>query len=679
MRTVGFAIFAALVAAGCGGGSPCDGVSGVCIGAHIKGNATGLEQLVISIDQPAQETVRTPSTPKPIHLPARVALALPAGAGGDVVVAIDGVDGAGQVVAHTERSVSLPASGRVDADFRLDSGTALGDGGVGDDGGDGGGPDMTTGIVIAGAVDQTGYELEPVSISFSATDPEASDSMLTASGVPATATFTPAGADGMLTWTPTLSESGAYPITMTATSASDPTRTGSTPFTLTIKNTIDPVLNPFGISPDQLVLDPVGDVDGDGLADLAFCSTTGQANQLPQYSVQIIYGDKSGLPTARPYPATRTRTVTFSGPAGSSDTFAGATHCVGGDFDGDGKSDVLIVDGAYVPPAGTGAVGSYFIVFGRARDDMAAPATVQLTPQGSDTLAQLPIVGDWNGDGLADFAAVQGNVPNAGPGINANLYIWTGLFPRPTSSQSGRLFSYAHPCGGPPKIVGFAAVDGANGPGGKKAYSLVWYDEAVKPDGTFPGTCASGDGGLRVLTATVQVPHLASFGLHADALFPALPFGICDVDSDGRDDLLVLKIGANNLWDAAVVYGTATGWPKPLDLSKSTPTMVPDFHTPRPACWKSAYGPSAFAVGDPGTSTSNGYTQPGTVWLFDIANQLPVQTKTIANFSSNANYHGFGAGFYAPGDLDGDGKPELMISYQSGTSAPFFAWMLYGR
>ena len=93
----------ALALAGCGRISPCDGVSGACIGAHIGGNASGLMQLSITIDQPAAETVLAPTTPAAIKLPARVALALPAGTSGVVHVSVDGLDGSGTPIAHDEK------------------------------------------------------------------------------------------------------------------------------------------------------------------------------------------------------------------------------------------------------------------------------------------------------------------------------------------------------------------------------------------------------------------------------------------------------------------------------------------------------------------------------------------------------------------------------------------------
>jgi hypothetical protein len=661
---------------GCGSSSPCAGVSGACIGAHVKGNATNLQQLVIAIDQPTPETVLSPSAPAPIKLPARVALVLPAGTTGAVHVSIDGVDGNNSPVAHDERTVTLPASGHVDVDFTLDSGS----GGAGS-GGDGGGePDLATGIVLNGATDHSVFELEPLSVSFDASDPLSTDLELSATGVPATATFTASGATATLTWTPTNVEAGDYPITLTATSASDPSRTGSQPFVVHVKNTNDPMLNPFGVSPDQLVLSPVGDVDGDGIADFAFCTINIQPSVPAQYSVQLIYGDKSGLPTARPYPTARTRAITFAGPAGSNDgtsAFNFTASCTGGDVDGDGHSDVVIADPFYVP-SGTTQTGTYWVVYGTARSSTAAPVLLQLTGSGTDTVGNDLVAGDWNGDGLVDFASTQSNGASAGPGVTENIYIWKGAFPRATGTVAGQVFAEGHLCGNL-SLVGFAAHNGANGPGGKKAHPLVWYNPAVASDGSLPttGTCGATNGGLRVLTAGVQINGF--MGLSLPQSF-APPLAICDVDGDGKDDLLVLiRDMTSGKWTSSVTYGAAGGWTSPVDLSKSLLTPVAG-SAPRQACWPSAFGPGRFVVSDPGNLTSQGFLGPGTVYFFDVnASKVPVLTKTLTNFSTDMNFTGFGAALATPGDIDGDGKPELVISYQSAFSGPRFAWTVYGR
>jgi hypothetical protein len=669
--TVALPLASALLAAGCGGkASPCDGVAGVCIGAHISGNAVGLEQLAITIDQPTTQEQRSPATPSPIKLPAKIALLLPAGTQGAVNVSIDGLDRDGTAIARTARSVTIPASGRVEADFVLNAGVTGGDDMATP-------PDMATGIVIANAVDTIVYETEPLALSLTATDPESSDLVLTATGVPSTATFTPSGASAMLTWTPTATESGSYPVTITATSASNPARTGSTTFNVIVKNFYDPVLNPFSVSPDQLALDPVGDVDGDGKADWAYCTTTG-SNPVG-YSIQIIYGDATGLPTARPYPAMRTRNVTFSGPAGSTNSNPGFASCTGGDFDGDGKSDVLISDGLYTPPGGATNTGAYFVAYGQARADTTPTVTAQLTMSGGDQeTGFLPVVGDWNGDGLADFAALPGNVAAPGAAVNVNVYIWTGQFPRRTGVFGGQAFSHSHFCG-EMRLIGFAAMKGDNGPGGKKAHPLVWYDGSVTAANGVQtsGTCTAANGGLRGIIAGLQVNGFFSSSLPMANIVQPFPFQICDVDGDGIDDLISITRPATN-WTVAVSYGGVNSWGAPVDVSKSTVTMAAG--QPRLACWRTAFGPTRFLLSDPGNQTGNGFLGPGVIYAFDIdAAKLPKQTKMLSNFTADMTFTGFGEGFKGPQDLDGDGKPDLLMRYQNGFADVTFAWMVYGR
>lgn len=662
------------VAAGCGGkSSPCDGVAGACIGVHLSGNAVGLEQLTISIDQPTMQAQRSPSTPSPIKLPARVALLLPAGAHGVVHVSIDGLDHGGNLVAQTAGIVTLPASGRIDADFVLNAGVPPSD--AGDDLAPP--PDLATGIVIANAVDTTVYETEPLTLSLSATDPQSSDLVLTASGVPPTASFTPAGASAMLTWTPTFKESGSYPITITATSASNPARTGSTTFTVTVKNFYDPVLNPFSVSPDQLLLDPVGDVDGDGKADWAYCTTTG-SNPVT-YSIQIVYGDASGLPTARPYPMMRTRNVTFSGAAGSTNSNPGFASCTGGDADGDGKSDVLLVDGLYTPPGAPTNTGAYWLAYGQARSDTTPTVTAQLTmASGDNQTGGLPVVGDWNGDGLADFAAFPGNMAAPGAGVNVSAYIWTGQFPRRTGVVAGQAFAQSHFCG-PMRLIGFAALKGDNGPGGKKAHPLVWYDGSVTATNGVQsaGTCDATNGGIRGIIAGLSISGIYMASLPKASIVQPFPFAICDVDGDGADDLISLTRGAST-WSVAVSYGGASGWGGPIDVSKSATTKATG--QPQLSCWHSALGPTRFLLGDPGNQTGNGYLGPGVVYAFDIdAAKVPTQTRMLPNFTADTTYSGFGQGFKGPQDVDGDGKPDVLMQYQNGFADVGFAWMVYGR
>ena len=144
-------VVVALAAWGCSS-DPCGGQKGACISAHIVGNASGLDQLAVTVDKPTSESVRTPTPPASFTLPVNVGLALRSGATGTVKVAIDGL-ARGVVVAHTSMLVVLPASGHAAVTFTLNAGTASSDMAVtnGDGGGSDGGSDAgNDGGTIAG-------------------------------------------------------------------------------------------------------------------------------------------------------------------------------------------------------------------------------------------------------------------------------------------------------------------------------------------------------------------------------------------------------------------------------------------------------------------------------------------------------------------------------------------------
>ncbi len=162
-------------------------------------------------------------------------------------------------------------------------------------------------------------------------------------------------------------------------------------------------------------------------------------------------------------------------------------------------------------------------------------------------------------------------------------------------------------------------------------------------------------------------------------IFP-LPFAICDLDSDGKDDLIAENSDPDtHMWSVAVAYGTVDGWASPVDVTKSVMTGVMG-NAPRVTCWPNSYAPGKFLVSDPGSLTSQGFLADGTVWFYDVdANQAPLLTKTLVNFDPNTNLSGFGKDLVPAGDYNGDGKPDLIIGYQAGFGGLTAAWLLYGR
>jgi hypothetical protein len=124
------------------------------------------------------------------------------------------------------------------------------------------------------------------------------------------------------------------------------------------------VSSPSGTVPPNVL---TGDFDGDGKPDLLF-SGTGD-------NVVVLYGNGDG---------------TFSAPATSSFTVVGFGSTAAGDFNHDGRTDIV-----------TGDYSSYHIILGQANRTL--PSSNIILPGGLDATSP-PAVGDFNGDGKLDFA-----------------------------------------------------------------------------------------------------------------------------------------------------------------------------------------------------------------------------------------------------------------------------------
>ena len=146
MRGTWLGLAVALASIGCGGTDPCDGISGTCVTATVKGNASNLDQLRFSIDMPSAKTLLTPSTPSHFTLPVDVALVLPAG--GKVNITVVGMSG-GQPVASDEQLLQPGNNAHLKATFTLDEGVVTPP--DMSSGGSDGGADMTPGSLCATA------------------------------------------------------------------------------------------------------------------------------------------------------------------------------------------------------------------------------------------------------------------------------------------------------------------------------------------------------------------------------------------------------------------------------------------------------------------------------------------------------------------------------------------------
>ena len=70
---------------------PCSDQPSICLSVRVVGSIAGLDQLSFGVDAPMRETLRSPDTPGPVALPAKIALVLPPSTRGLVNVKVVGL------------------------------------------------------------------------------------------------------------------------------------------------------------------------------------------------------------------------------------------------------------------------------------------------------------------------------------------------------------------------------------------------------------------------------------------------------------------------------------------------------------------------------------------------------------------------------------------------------------
>jgi hypothetical protein len=446
---------------------------------------------------------------------------------------------------------------------------------------------------------------------------------------------------------------------------------------------------PTGSLPAQVV---VGDLDGDGRADLVIRNAAGDA-------LTVYYGEGSVSPApgvAAPLP--------FSGPV-AINVGRGVSDVTLADVDGDGKPDIVLTGKAsgdvrvvrnlggrsFAPPAvlragtglytvsgpsgasGLGALeATSAVVAGRFTPDAAgAPDLVTLDP-GSDTLTLLSALGggrftnpvpfatsnpglmvraaDFNGDGLDDLAVADGS------GVEILLNNGRGGFSRPVTVVAGV------------KPTGLTVAD-LNGDGKLDLVVGNPFGDVLilhgKGDGTFQpidpvdkrvalAVRSEGSGGPR--TAVLAEPGqnlvvMRSAGARtvlgdaSSGLLAPSAVALADLNGDGIPDLIIANSGSNNVLVEPGLPGGGFG----------------------PAV-NGGYGfftgtePVSITVAD-----LDGDGRPDLV----VANEGSNDVSVFLNRSAGGVINlvpgprlkaGYGPTSTAVADVDGDGKPDIILS-----------------
>jgi hypothetical protein len=295
----------------------------------------------------------------------------------------------------------------------------------------------------------------------------------------------------------------------------------------------------------------IGDVDGDGFADLAV-GASGVGSQTGR--VYVFRGASSGLTT--------TASWTFDGPDGAGSSF-GLAIARGADVNADGFGDLVV--SAMLANGGTGAA---YVFAGSASGPASAPSLriAGFDGTGGQFGSSLEIVGDVDGDGIVDVGVGADN-----PSATGRAYVFLGSTSGLTATPSTSL---AAP-DGPSTRFGIAvAGDDFNGDG--FADVAVGASSAAGPDSVRVYASAGASG----------IPSTATQTLNAvdspPGSFGSVVAAGGDVNGDPFRDLLVAAPDAAASTGHVFLFDGATSG---LPSSPTTTLVGPDAANGRFGTW----------------------------------------------------------------------------------------------
>ncbi len=457
-----------------------------------------------------------------------------------------------------------------------------------------------------------------------------------------------------------------------------------------------------------------GDVDGDGFGDVLVGSYAYDNGSTDEGSVSLYKGSGAGLGTAS----------AWTGEAGQTSAYAGASVASAGDVNGDGYGDVIV--GAYGYDNGSTDEGVAFVYLGTSTGVATTAAWTGEANQASAAYgASVASAGDVNGDGYGDVIVGAYNYDDGSSNEGAAfVYLgsssglatsaaWTGQADQ-VSAHYGAAVAWAGDVNGDgygDVIVGAPDYDNGStdeglayvyyGSASGLATAAAWTDESDQTGANLGGSVATagdvdGDGYADVIIGAegydngsadegrASVYLGSAGGLATSAAWTAesdqasAAFGVSvasagDVDGDGYSDVI---IGAEGYDNGSTDEGAAFVYLGSVSGLATT------------AAWSAESGQaSAFfgaSVGSAGDVDGNGYADVivGAAY-YDNGSSNEGQASvyvgsasglaTAASWTAEADQTSayFGTSVAAAGDVNGDGFGDVIVGaflYDNGST-----------